>query len=65
MKRKINSRLIETAALAILATLLLMTAVYYHILSEQVMKDLKSYADVADYAVRYDQQAFFGKKQSC
>lgn len=27
MKRKINSRLIETAALAILATLLLMTAV--------------------------------------
>lgn len=65
MKRKINSRLIETAALAILATLLLMTAVYYHILSEQVMKDLKSYADVADYAVRYDQQAFLRKKQSC
>lgn len=59
MKRKINSRLIETAALAILATLLLMTAVCYHILSEQVMKDLKSYADIADYAVRYDQQAFF------
>lgn len=65
MKRKINSRLIETAALAILATLLLMTAVCYHILSEQVMKDLKSYADIADYAVRYDQQAFLRKKQSC
>ncbi len=41
MRRKINNRLIGTATLAILATLLLTVAVCYHIFKNQVMEDLK------------------------
>lgn len=44
MRRKINNRLIQTAALAIVATLLLTVAVCYHSIQNQVMEDLKGYA---------------------
>ena len=51
MKRKINNRLIGTAALAILATLLLTAAVCYNTFKKQVMEDLKGYAGIIRYAV--------------
>ena len=51
MRRKINIRLIQTAALAIFATLLLTVAVCYHILRNQVLDDLKSYAGIVKYIV--------------
>ncbi len=46
MKSKINKRLIETAAMAILSTLLLTAAVCYHTFKNQVMDDLKGYAGI-------------------
>ena len=46
MKRKINNRLIGTATLAILATLLLTVAVYYNIFKNQVMEDLRIYTQI-------------------
>lgn len=46
MKRKINNRLIGTATLAILATLLLTVAVCYNIFKNQVLEDLKGYARI-------------------
>lgn len=46
MKRKINNRLIGTATLAILATLLLTVAVYYTIFRNQVMEDLRIYTRI-------------------
>lgn len=46
MKSKINKRLIETAAMAIVSTLLLTVAVCYHTFKNQVMDDLKGYAGI-------------------
>lgn len=46
MKSKINKRLIETAAMAIVSTLLLTVAVCYHTYKNQVMDDLKGYAGI-------------------
>ena len=46
MKSKINKRLIETAAMAIVSTLLLTAAVCYHTFKNQVMDDLKGYAGI-------------------
>lgn len=51
MKRKINNRLIGTATLAILATLLLTVAVCYNIFKEQVMEDLRVYTEIIRHAV--------------
>lgn len=44
MKKKISKRLLGTATLAILATVLLTVAVCYHMFKNQVMEDLKVYA---------------------
>ena len=62
MKRKINSRLIQTAALAIIATLLLTVAVCYNLLQEQILDDLKSYAGIVKYMVMQGQDSFFEKE---
>lgn len=49
MKRKINNRLIGTATLAILVTLLLTVAVCYNIFKNQVMEDLRVYTEVISH----------------
>lgn len=49
MKRKINKRLMGTATLAILATLLLTVAVCYKLYKEQVLDDLNIYAKTVGY----------------
>lgn len=46
MKKKINRQLMLISSLAVVITLLLMTAVFYRILQAQVMEDLKVYANV-------------------
>lgn len=58
MKNKINNRLIGTATLAILATLLLTVAVCYHIFKNQVMEDLKGDADVISHFIVCHQKEF-------
>lgn len=50
MKRKINNRLIGTATLAILVTLLLTVAVCYNIFKNQVMEDLRVYTEIIRHA---------------
>ena len=42
MKQKINVRLIGIAVLAVLATLICMTCVYYSLFQKQVRKDLQA-----------------------
>lgn len=59
MKNKINKRLIETATLAILTTLLLTVAVCYHIFKNQVMEDLKGYARIISHCILENQKEFF------
>lgn len=54
MKKKINRRLLGTATLAILATLLLTVAVCYNLLKKQIMEDLKVYAKAAVYYLKLD-----------
>ena len=49
MKKKINRRLMGTAALAIIATLLLTAAVCYNFFKNQVIADLKIYAGIVSY----------------
>lgn len=46
MKKKINRYLMLISSLAVLFTLFLMAAVFYHIFQEQVMEDLRLYAYV-------------------
>lgn len=46
MKKKISKRLMGTAALAILATVLLTAAVCYNLLKNQVFEDLRVYAKI-------------------
>lgn len=58
MKSKINNRLIGTATLAILATLLLTVAVCYHTFKNQVMEDLKGEADIISHFIVYHQKEF-------
>lgn len=43
MKRRINIQLMAIAGIAIAATLLLVTAVYYEVFQKQVFEDLKTY----------------------
>lgn len=43
MKKKINSRLVLIAVVAIFATMLLITIVYYNLFRRQVTEDLKTY----------------------
>ncbi len=45
MKKKINSRLIGIALIAILVTLLGVTSIYYYLFENQVQKDLHTLAD--------------------
>ena len=45
MKKKINSRLIGIALLAIIVTLLGVTSIYYYLFENQVRKDLHVLAD--------------------
>lgn len=46
MKKKINRQLMLISSLAVVITLLLMTAVFYRILQAQVIEDLKVYANM-------------------
>ena len=43
MKKKINSRLVMTAIVGIVSTMLLITVVYYDLFCRQIMEDLKTY----------------------
>lgn len=54
MKQKINVRLIGIAVLAVLATLICMTCVYYSLFQKQVRKDLKIQAQVLGEAEVFD-----------
>ena len=54
MKQKINVRLIGIAILAVLATLICMTCVYYSLFQKQVRKDLKIQAQVLGEAEAFD-----------
>ena len=63
MKRKINNRLIGTATLAILATLLLTVAVCYNSFKGQVMEDLKGYAGIISRQVVSEQQDYLVAEQ--
>lgn len=54
MKKKINKRLLGTATLAILATLLLTVAVCYNLLKKQIMEDLKVYAKAVVYYLKLE-----------
>ncbi len=54
MKRKINKRLLGTATLAIMATLLLTVAVCYNLLKKQIMEDLAVYAKAAVYFLKLE-----------
>lgn len=58
MRRKINNRLIGTATLAILATLLLTVAVCYQIFKNQVMEDLKVDAGIISHFIADGQKEF-------
>ena len=46
MKRKINFQLMSIAALAILTTLLLVSAVFYDLFQKQIFSDLKTYSHI-------------------
>ncbi len=46
MKRKINVQLMSIAALAIIITLLLVSAVFYELFQKQVFADLKTYSHI-------------------
>ncbi|MDO4302475.1 MAG: ATP-binding protein [Bacillota bacterium] len=61
MKRKINYRLIQIAAMAIITTLLLTAASCYKIFKDQIMEDLKEYAEIVRYAVLREQYDFWGQ----
>ena len=54
MKQKINVRLIGIAVLAVLATLICMTCVYYSLFQKQVRKDLKIQAQVLGETGAFD-----------
>ena len=54
MKQKINVRLIGIAILAVLATLVCMTCVYYSLFQKQVRKDLKIQAQMLGEAEVFD-----------
>lgn len=54
MKQKINVRLIGIAVLAVLATLICMTSVYYSLFQKQVRKDLKIQAQVLGETGAFD-----------
>ncbi len=56
MKRKIHNRLIGTATLAILATLLLTVAVCYNIFKNQVMEDLRIYTEILKCASEVEEE---------
>lgn len=43
MRKKINSRLVLTAIVGIVSTMLLITVVYYDLFCRQIMEDLKTY----------------------
>ena len=44
MKRKINTQMMYVAVMAIFATVIALTAIFYNLLKEQVFDDLRSYA---------------------
>ncbi len=46
MKKKINLRLMSIAALAIITTLILVSAVFYDLFQKQIFSDLKSYCRI-------------------
>ena len=50
MKQKINLRLIAISVLAVLATVLSITVVYYELFQEQVKKDLRTEASILSAA---------------
>ena len=46
MKKKINAKMIQMVALPLLLTVCALLVIGYHLLQEQVIDDLKSYADI-------------------
>ncbi len=57
MKKKINRQLMGIAAVAILATLLLTLAVFYHLFKAQVIDDLRTYAHIIENADGSDESS--------
>ncbi len=62
MKRKINYRLIQIAAMAIITTLLLTAAFCYKMYEDQIMEDLKEYAQIVRYMISEEQKDFSWQK---
>lgn len=58
MKKKINKRLMGTATLAILTTLLLTVAVCYNLFKNQVLEDLRVYAKAVAYIPWLPEEGF-------
>ena len=46
MKKKINAKMMQMVALTLLLTVCTLLVIGYHLLQEQVIDDLKSYADI-------------------
>ena len=46
MKKKINAKMMQMVALTLLLTVCALLVIGYHLLQEQVIDDLKSYADI-------------------
>lgn len=64
MKRKINFRLISIAALAIITTLILVSAVFYDLFQQQILDDLKGYCRIIVSAEQnYKQQPDLSKPE--
>lgn len=58
MKKKINKRLMGTATLAILTTLLLTVAVCYNLFKNQVLEDLRVYTKAVAYIPQMPAESF-------
>ena len=57
MKKKINSQLMEIAAVAILATVVLTLVVFYNLFMHQVIDDLRTYAHIIENADGADERS--------
>ncbi len=67
MKKKINFQLLAIAAVAICATLLLVSAVFYELFCDQVIGDLKTYSKILEEVDVYEkitQDPFFMKENN-
>ena len=46
MKKKINKYLLVTVSLTLVATLLMAVAIFHHMYREQILDDMRTYAEV-------------------